>query len=299
MKGEARRFSAFAKVNLSLHVLGKRPDGYHDISSLMMTVDLADRLAVRRLPSEIVLECDSPEVPPGVENLCVRAALRLKEKCRVREGAEITLEKAIPVAAGLGGGSSDAACTLVGLNALWGLGLTDQELEGIASDIGSDVPFFVRGGAQIAQGRGERLTPVGDFPELWLVIVVPPLKVSSAWAYSVAPAGVGKMRLTTPEHENRMIPLTVRVDAAGVSRSLWNDLEGGVIQKHPAVRELKDALVHLGALGSLMSGSGPSVFGVARDRFSAIAIASSMSRPGLSVFSVRSSSKGWVEAGHI
>ncbi|KPJ59454.1 MAG: hypothetical protein AMJ46_11080 [Latescibacteria bacterium DG_63] len=290
MEGSRLHYRAFAKLNLFLQVLGKREDGYHEIRSLMVTVGLADTLQLRRTPSEIDLHCKSADVPLGPDNLCWKAASSLREYGGCSSGVEITLTKSIPVAAGLGGGSSDAACTLVGLNRLWELGLGHEELMEVAAGIGSDVSFFVKGGAQLAEGRGEKLTPLESLPELWFVILSPPLKVSSRQAYSAV-----KIGLTRVEHRNRMEGLGMGLDAANVAGSLQNDLESGVMEFCPEVRELKSALLSHGALGSLMSGSGPAVFGIARDQTSASAIASEIGRPGLSAFVARTVAEASIE----
>ncbi len=282
------QYRAFAKLNLFLRILGKREDGYHDIQSLVVTVGLSDSLRFEKAASGISLKCDSPGLPSGSGNLCWKAASRLKEHARCACGVQITLEKGIPVAAGLGGGSSDAACTLVALNRLWQLGLSPGELEGIAADIGSDVPFFIRGGAQFAEGRGEKLTPLEGLPELWFVILALPLQVSAQQAYAAA-----RIELTRPKHRARIGSPGTGLDAASLAGSLQNDLESGVMEIHPEVRELKEALVSHGALGSLMSGSGPAVFGIARDQTSASAIASKIRRPGLAAFAVRTVSEAW------
>jgi 4-diphosphocytidyl-2-C-methyl-D-erythritol kinase len=283
-------FRAFAKLNLFLEIQGKREDGYHDIRSFMVNVDLADTLRFRKIRSNLTLNCDSSGVPLGPDNLCLAAARTLRDYTNCREGVEITLVKTIPVASGLGGGSSDAACTLVGVNKLWGLGLTELELLALAERIGSDVPFFIRGGAQLAEGRGERLTPVEGFPKTWFVLVTPSLRISSGWAYSAA-----KIGLTKAGHKSKIMLPGACPDAASIAKTLRNDLESGVIGAYPVVRELKDALISRGAMGSLMSGSGPTVLGVTRDRASATAIALSMSRPDLSVSVVSTVRTGWVE----
>jgi 4-diphosphocytidyl-2-C-methyl-D-erythritol kinase len=283
------QYRAFAKLNLFLHVLGRRKDGYHEIRSLMVTIGLADTLQFRKTPSGAVLRCDSPEVPLGKDNLCLAAARSLMEHADYSGGVEIILSKRIPIAAGLGGGSSDAACTLVALNELWQLRLSLETLETLAGGIGSDVPFFIRGGAQLAEGRGEKLTRLESAPELWFVILSPQARISSKQAYSAARIG-----LTGVGHEIRMKNLGMGLDAASVAGSLQNDLESGVIGIYPEVRELKDVLLAHGAMGSLMSGSGPAVFGIARDQTSASEIASGIVRPGLSAFVVRTVQQGSV-----
>ncbi len=281
---------AFAKLNLYLEILGKRGDGYHEIRSLMVTVDLADVVRVRAVRSGLSVVADAPGVPSGPDNLCWKAAEALAARAGVRQGAEVRLSKNVPVAAGLGGGSSDAAATLVGLNRLWGLGLAECELADVAAGVGSDVPFFLRGGLQLAEGRGERLTPLPNPPDAWFVIAAPKFEVSAAWAYAAA-----KMQLTSATHVTRMTLLSTSLDAAGVTKILRNDLESGVEEKHPEVGRLKAALTAHGAAGSLMSGSGPAVFGVARDKASATAIASAVRSAGVSAFAAGPVRSGWTE----
>lgn len=281
---------AFAKLNLYLEVLGRREDGYHDIRSLMVTVDLADTVRIRDARFGLSVLTDAAGVPSGPENLCWKAAESLRQYAGVRRGAEVSLVKRIPVAAGLGGGSSDAASTLVGLNKLWGLELAERELAGVAAGIGSDVPFFLRGGLQLAEGRGERLTPLRGLPDAWFVIAAPDLAVSSAWAYASA-----KMGLTSATHVTRMTLLSTSLDAGGVAGILRNDLERGVEESHAVVGRLKADLRAQGAAGCLMSGSGPAVFGVARDESSATAIASAVRSAGVSVFAVCPAPSGWME----
>jgi 4-diphosphocytidyl-2-C-methyl-D-erythritol kinase len=282
--------NAFAKLNLYLEILGKREDGYHDIRSLMVTVGLADTVRIRDARSGLSVVAGAPGVPSGPENLCWKAAEALRIRAGVRRGAEISLVKRIPVAAGLGGGSSDAASTLVGLSRLWGLGLAEAELADVAAGVGSDVPFFLRGGLQLAEGRGEKLTPLDGLPQAWFVVAAPELEVSSAWAY-----GAAKMQLTIARHVTRMTLLSTSLDAAGVVDILGNDLESGVEESHPAVGRLKAALLAHGATGCLMSGSGPAVFGVARDKTSATAIASAVRSAGVSAFAVGPVRGGWTE----
>ncbi|MBN1503668.1 MAG: 4-(cytidine 5'-diphospho)-2-C-methyl-D-erythritol kinase [Candidatus Eisenbacteria bacterium] len=288
MAGVEITLNAFAKLNLYLEVLRRREDGYHDIRSLMLSVDLADTVGICDAPSGISVEADAPGVPSGSENLCWKAADALRRYAGVRRGAEVRLVKRIPAAAGLGGGSSDAASTLVGLNKLWGLGLTEAQLAAVAAGVGSDVPFFLRGGLQLAEARGNRLTPLEGTPAARFVVAVPDLEVSAAWAY-----GALKMGLTSATRVTRMRLLRTSLDADGVTEILHNDLERGVEESHPVVRRLKDDLRARGALGCLMSGSGPAVFGVVRDEVSATSIASAVRRAGVSTFAVGPVRSGW------
>jgi 4-diphosphocytidyl-2-C-methyl-D-erythritol kinase len=258
--GNARRLelSAAAKVNLALEVLKRRADGYHEIATVMQTVDLSDRLV---LEDADVLEVrtSAPGVPTDERNLAYRAAAALRDAAGVERGARITLDKRIPVAAGLGGGSTDAAAALVGLNRLWGLRWPAAGLEELAVGLGMDVPFFLRGGAALATGRGERLAPLGG-AALGLVLVNPRFAVSTADMYGrVTPAMYSdgaRAREAAAALETRR--------ASRVAVSLYNGLEIAARAAYPQIGQMQAALVAAGALGAAMSGSGPTVFGVAR-----------------------------------
>lgn len=258
--GNARRLelSAAAKVNLALEVLRRRPDGYHEIATVMQAVDLSDRLT---LEDADVLEVrtSAPGVPTDERNLAYRAAAALRDAAGIARGARITLDKRIPVAAGLGGGSTDAAATLVGLNKLWGLRWPASDLEELAVRLGMDVPFFLRGGAALATGRGERLAPLGS-AMLGLVLVNPRFAVSTAEMYGrVTPA------MYSDGARARDAAAALRTRGAGrVAASLYNGLELAARSAYPQIGQMQAALVAAGALGAAMSGSGPTVFGVAR-----------------------------------
>ena len=175
---------AFAKTNLRLEVLGRRPDGFHDIDTIFQTIDLTDRLEVSAEPSEIVLECDEASIPRGSENLVVRAAEALRARCGIPAGARIRLVKNIPAGGGLGGGSSDAAVALLLLSRLWKTGAGRGLLAEVGAGIGSDVPFFFVGGTARGRGRGEILDPLDDAPSVPLVVLVPPFPISTAEVYA-------------------------------------------------------------------------------------------------------------------
>jgi 4-diphosphocytidyl-2-C-methyl-D-erythritol kinase len=258
--GNARRLvlSAAAKVNLALEVLRRRSDGYHEIATVMQAVDLSDRLT---LEDADVLEVrtSAPGVPTDERNLAYRAAAALRDAAGVSRGARITLDKRIPVAAGLGGGSTDAAAALVGLNRLWNLRWPAAGLEELAVGLGMDVPFFLRGGAALATGRGERLAPLGG-AVLGLVLVNPRFAVSTAEMYG---------RVTPTMYSDggraRDAAAALRTRGAGrVAASLYNGLELAARSAYPQIGQMHAALVAAGALGAAMSGSGPTVFGVAR-----------------------------------
>jgi 4-diphosphocytidyl-2-C-methyl-D-erythritol kinase len=250
--------SAAAKVNLALEVLGRRADGYHEIATVMQAVDLSDRLVLE--PADgLELRVTAPGIPADGTNLALRAAAALRSASGTPRGARITLDKRIPAAAGLGGGSSDAAAVLLGLNRLWNLRWPLARLAEVAVTLGMDVPFFLRGGAALGTGRGERLArvPAGS---LALVLVNPRFGSSTAEAYGrVTPA------MYTDGSRSRTVAAALRARrAARVAASLYNGLEGAVAPRHPEIGQMEAALLAAGALGAAMSGSGPTVFGVAR-----------------------------------
>ncbi len=244
-----------AKLNLLLKITGLRNDGYHEIVSVFIPVALYDTLRIRKRERGLEVYCTGRELPRGEENLVHRAATRFFENTGIHGGAQIRLTKSIPVSSGLGGGSSDAAATLLGLNQLWGNPLTRGELEGIALSLGADVPFFLLRRPAVARGIGEVLQPIERIPSFWYVIVSPPIMVSTAWAYSKV-----KLELTKKENLSKIKNLG-KADT-NIPDILSNDLERVTFGKYPFLRSIKTSLIELGALGSLMSGSGPSIFGL-------------------------------------
>jgi 4-diphosphocytidyl-2-C-methyl-D-erythritol kinase len=258
-----------AKINLLLDVIRKREDGYHEVEMVMTMVDLADRLTLTELRHDAIeLSSTSGQVPLDGKNLVYQAAKLVKERCGVRTGVRIVLDKRIPVAAGLAGGSSDAAATLRGLNRLWKLGLAADELRGMAEQLGSDVPFCVTGGTAIARGRGELLTPVDNPVSCWVVLAKPPIHVSTADVY-------GRLRIDrigSHPDLSAMLAAIAGKDYRGMCKSLGNVLEEVTIRLHPEVGRLKETMLRLGADAALMSGSGPTVFALAERREKAVRI---------------------------
>ncbi|MFS8779920.1 MULTISPECIES: 4-(cytidine 5'-diphospho)-2-C-methyl-D-erythritol kinase [unclassified Synechococcus] len=259
---------ARAKINLYLEILGSRPDGYSEVAMVLQSIHLADRLQLKSRPHGIHLTCDRPEVPADARNLAYQAAELLQKECHSAAGVEIHIEKHIPVAAGLAGGSADAAAVLVGLNQLWGLGLTVGELQSLAARLGSDIPFCIQGGTQLATGRGEVLEPLADWEGIPVLLAKPKhLGVSTAWAYQAFRSRQGSLggdalpKPTLPTLPQALAALS-RQDPPALARSLRNDLEQVVLPEYAIVGELRQALLSAGALGSLMSGSGPTVFGI-------------------------------------
>ena len=271
-----------AKVNLALEVLGKRDDGYHEIATVMQAVDLCDRLTVETADT-LSLVVSDPALPTDDGNLIVRAAARLGEAAGATKGARITLDKHIPVAAGLGGGSSDAAATLWALNRLWGLRWSRDRLAGLAVRLGMDVPFFLGTGRALATGRGEQLEPLPGAGAYALVLVNPNVPLSTGEVYGRVPAGWTAEARST----RRMVEALRTRSARTVAGALANNLESIVEPMVPAIRHMKSALLAAGALGAVMSGSGPTVFGVARSYDHARQIRSRVNRAGWSCWAVR------------
>lgn len=261
-----------AKINWFLSVLRKREDGYHEISSLMQSVALYDYLAFEQ-SEEIGIITDA-EIPLE-ENLVYKAAILVKERLSVKKGAVITLRKEIPMSAGLGGGSSDAACTLEGLNRLWGLELSKDELAGLGGMLGSDIPFFFKGPFAAVEGRGEIVTPLNANTPNIILLVKPDMSVSTKWAYSEMNRLLPE--LTKKENNIKLFSQALDMqDFKSIAAMMKNDLEIPVIREFQVIGELKDRMLANGARASLMSGSGPTVFGVFDSRGAAEKAAEAM-----------------------
>jgi 4-diphosphocytidyl-2-C-methyl-D-erythritol kinase len=250
-----------AKLNLFLEVLGRRSDGYHEIESLMVAVSLYDSITFTEEPSgEISLRCNEPTLPVGTDNLVVIAAERLRAEAQSRRGARIVLEKAIPMQAGLAGGSSDAAATLTALDRLWDLRTPPERLRALAGEIGSDVTFFTQAPAAVCRGRGERVEPVPLEERYHFVLVCPPVGMSTSDVY----------RQVVPPKKPRSIRPVLEAfshgGAAELGRGLFNRLQPAAEALRPELTRVRDALASLGPLldGSLMSGSGSAYFGLCR-----------------------------------
>lgn len=246
-----------AKINLTLDVLHKRPDNYHEIEMIMTTVDLADRIGLKATQSGIHIESADRFVPSDSRNLAYQAAQLLKDTYGIKSGVIISLDKKIPVAAGLAGGSSDAAATLKGLNELWQLGLSLDELAELGSKIGSDVSFCVYGGTALAKGRGEIIQELPAPPNCWVILAKPTIGVSTADVY-------GAFDVKKAEHPNtqQMIKALAANDYQEMCANLGNALESVTLNMYPEVAQIKEQMKKFGADAVLMSGSGPTVFGL-------------------------------------
>ena len=252
---------ARAKVNLGLEVLGRRTDGYHTLSSLLWAIDLADRITLEAAPTGITVTCDAPDVPLTEDNLAWRAADLVRHETGVAAGVRIHIAKAIPVAAGLGGGSADAAAVLAGLGALWGHRLPPGRLRGLAQALGMDVPFFLGASPALASERGEVLRPVAARLAIPLVVVNPGFPVATRDVYARLEPGDFSGGAAV-----RALVRAVRGGLPAVAGHLVNGLERALNGLWPGLGEAKAALVEAGCLGAVLSGSGPTVIGVAPSR---------------------------------
>jgi len=271
-----------AKINLCLSVLSKRPDGYHDVEMLMQMVGLFDEVTVSLGGPGISVICDSHAVPSGRENIAWKAAFEMLTISGKEVGLAIEIRKNIPVAAGLGGGSGNAAAVLVALNRLLGIGLDRDRLAEIGARIGMDVPFFFFGPTALARGRGEILTELTPVPQIPILLVNPGFETSTAWVYKNI-----NLRLTKKGDCNKISRLNIRNIASG----LHNDLETVTAARHPVITRIKDALLDRGAVGALMSGSGPTVFGIFESAASCRAAADSLSAEGWRFYPVETLTK--------
>jgi 4-diphosphocytidyl-2-C-methyl-D-erythritol kinase len=279
---------AAAKINLYLEIVGSRPDGFHELIMVMQSVSLCDRVTVRSIGiDEIRVRCDHPLVPADETNLAYKAAALVVEQfpgvMAKLGGVEITVEKQIPVGAGLAGGSSNAAAVLVGLDLLWNLGLTQSELQALGARLGSDVPFCVSGGTAIATGRGEQLDPLPGIDDLHLVLAKYESEfVSTPWAYQTYRAEYEDTYLTDTQswqerqsqvRSGEIVQAVSHRNGQELGQHLYNGFEQVVLPAHPKTAALKATMDALGGLGTLMSGSGPSVFTLAESEAEATSLA--------------------------
>lgn len=251
------KIKAYAKINIGLDVIRKREDGYHEVRMIMQNIDLYDELVVEKTDKDIIITTDSSELPVNEDNLIYKAAKLFLSEHGSDFGVRISLKKNIPVAAGLAGGSTDAAATLLALNSISGTDLSIEELSKIGVRIGADVPYCIMGGTVLSEGIGEILTPIAKCPKIRILLAKPPVGVSTAFVYN-------NLRLDTVSHPDidAIIDAIGRSDVKAMCSGLGNVLESVTIPANPVISDIKNIMTDNGALGALMSGSGPSVFGV-------------------------------------
>ena len=278
-------FKTPAKVNLGLHILGKREDGFHELETLFQMVNWCDDIKIECLSRGLELICNQPDIPTDEGNLVIKAAhilqTRYPERCK---GARIHLNKNIPHGAGLGGGSGNAAGVLLGLDFLWGLKLKREDLVSVASELGSDVPFFLFSPCAIGRGRGEILEPVKNSIRFYVLMVYPGFAVPTASVY-------GNLKLKLTKRENNISILKnflLRSEYAQLGAAWCNDLEPFVFKEHPGLSEIKKEMLAFGAKGALLSGSGSTVFGIFDNPEIAKNAYSQLDRGGLTLFLVES-----------
>lgn len=300
-----------AKINLYLEIVGDRPDGYHELITIFQSVALSDFIELRPNGTEqIRLYCDNPEVPLDSSNLAYRAAALMKEEFPKifanYGGVDISIDKQIPVAAGLAGGSTDGAAVLVGMNLMWQLGLTVPELQTLAARLGSDMPFCISGGTAIATGRGEKLDPIIDLDDLWVVLAkYRSLSVSTAWAYKTYKEQFGSSYIFDKEgvisrsaqvHSGSLVKAILHKESVNIGKLIHNDLEKVILPAFGQVARLREAFQQVECLGAMMSGSGPTVFALCESKEQAemvtVKVREMIPAPDLAFWITRLSSAG-------
>ena len=256
------RLRALAKINLGLDILRKREDGYHEVRMIMQTIQMYDVLKLKKVKKPgISLSVNYPYIPSDERNLVYKAAKLLMDEFQVKEGVDICLEKFIPVAAGMAGGSSDAAAAMVGINQLFKLGLSERELMDRAVNIGADVPYCIMRGTALAEGIGEKLTRIAQIPDCFVLIGKPGISVSTKMAYE----SLQLDKISSHPDIDGMIRDIENGDLLTMTEKMGNVFEPGIIEKYPVIGEIKDLMEDNGALKAMMSGSGPTVFGIFDD----------------------------------
>lgn len=252
------RIKAYAKINLGLDVVRRLENGYHEVKMVMQTVGIYDVLDFQRTDGGIVITTDSGELPTDENNLIYKAAKLMLEKYHINEGVKIHLEKHIPIAAGMAGGSTDAAATMKGMNRLFDLGCTLRDLMELGVKIGADVPYCVMGGTALAEGIGEKLTPLAPAPDCYVLVAKPDINVSTKYVYEHLDAQeIGRH----PDIDG-MVEAIAEESLQGILDRMENVLETVTVKAYPIIQTIKDRMKELGAINSLMSGSGPTVFGI-------------------------------------
>ncbi len=266
-----------AKINLFLEILGKRDDGYHEIETIMQEIDLADNLLFEEIQEGVVLECNDKHIPLNQDNLVCKAANLLLKECGIKKGVLINLEKRIPVGAGLGGGSSDAAATLKALNILWKIGLNDGELMEFAAKLGSDIPFFIKGKTSLCSGRGEKISPVEVRNKMDYIILFPHVHISTETIYKNL-----KIDLTIKRKDVSFFLDALKYpEVAGIGKLLFNRLEEAIYATYPDLLQVRKSLEIFNFCGLSISGSGSAFFGLCNNRQQAEVIKSKVELSGM------------------
>jgi len=261
---------SYSKINLTLHVLGKRQDGYHDLETIMQSVNLADRIFIKKEKEGIKIKCSHPLVPVDSQSLTYRTAEKILNRYKITKGVKIEIDKKIPLASGMAGGSANSASILVGINKLFALNLNNKDLRRIGEELGMDVPFCIQNGTALAYHKGEKVTPLPLVePPLWLIIINPGFEIPTRWAYNNLDLDQIKKE---KNNTGAMLKALKKRELQGIAKNLFNSFERLIIKKYPEIGKIKDRLIEEGILGALMSGSGPTVFGIAQNEEQAFKI---------------------------
>jgi 4-diphosphocytidyl-2-C-methyl-D-erythritol kinase len=261
---------SYSKINLTLNILAKRQDGYHNIETIMQSINLADRVFIKEEKEGIKIKCNHPQVPIDDQSLAYRSAEKILNRCRVTKGVKIEIDKKIPLASGMAGGSANSASILVGINKLFTLNLSNEDLRGMGEELGMDVPFCIQNGTALAYHRGEKVTSLSPVnPPLWIIIINPGFEIPTKWAYNNLDLNLIKRE---KNNTKAMLEALKGGGARGIAKNLFNSFEELIIEKYPEIGKIKDRLIEEGALGALMSGSGSTVFGIAQNEEQALKI---------------------------
>ncbi len=280
------KIDSYSKVNLTLNILAKRQDGYHNIETIMQSINLADRVFIKEEKEGIKIKCNHPQVPIDDQSLAYRSAEKILNRCRVTKGVKIEIDKKIPLASGMAGGSANSASILVGINKLFTLNLSNEDLRGMGEELGMDVPFCIQNGTALAYHRGEKVTSLSPVnPPLWIIIINPGFEIPTKWAYNNLDLNLIKRE---KNNTKAMLEALKGGGARGIAKNLFNSFEELIIEKYPEIGKIKDRLIEEGALGALMSGSGSTVFGIAQNEEQALKIYKNLKSEYKSIWIVHS-----------
>ncbi len=264
------KIDSYSKINLTLNILARREDGYHEVETIMQSINLADKVIITEERKGIKIKCNHPQVPVDNQSLVYRSAEKIIKKFGIERGVTIEIDKKIPLASGMAGGSANSATILVGINKLFNLNLSKKSLREIGEELGMDVPFCIQNGTALAYQRGEKISPLLPInPPLWIVVINPGFRISTQWAYNnLDLENVQRGR----DNTKAMLAVLKEGKPQEIAKNLFNSFEGLIIKKYPEIERVKDRLINEGALGALMSGSGPAVFGIAQNEEEALQI---------------------------
>lgn len=261
INGQRAMAKSYAKINLTLDVLGKMENGYHEVKMVMQTISLFDLIIVDKTDKHIYVSTNLRYLPANNKNIAYKAAELFFKRSKIRGGAKIMIHKNIPVSAGLAGGSGNGGAVLCALNRLYNMPFSDKELLKMGKELGADVPYCMVGGTQLCEGIGERLTPIAPMPKSAILLVKPPVNVSTALIYEAIDSHEIKQKPDTDKLERAL----KEQDIKGVAHSLCNVMEPVTCKMHPMIGGIKEKMIRNGAMGAVMSGSGPTVFGIFDD----------------------------------